>query len=155
MFSRIINDRSYNSYLAFAEIYYMDANCFPNDTPPSIEGAYWWVHKSFLSRGVAYCAWKQVDGLLFSNYGFHYRAGVMPSARGKGLQVEMLALREHDMREKGMEYAVTYTDADGHYSMNNLIKAGYKTYNPQETGPLLSGEGRMGRVGFVHWEKKL
>jgi hypothetical protein len=58
------------------------------------------------------------------------------------------------MREQGLTKAVSYTDADGAASMRNLIAEGYRPYVPTPT-TTLSGLGRLGRVGFVHWEKRL
>ena len=93
----------------------------------------------------------QHDGIAV---GFHYRGGVLPDWRGKGLQRRMFRLREDEMRKCRLSKAVTYTDADGAASMCNLIAEGYRPYVPTPT-TTLSGLGRLGRVGFVHWEKKL
>jgi GNAT superfamily N-acetyltransferase len=79
---------------------------------------------------------------------------VLADYRGQGLQRRMLRLREDEMRQRGLAKAVTYTDADGAASMRNLIAEGYRPYVPTPT-TTLSGLGRLGRVGFVHWEKKL
>ena len=129
----------------------MDVVCFPIDTPAEFAGANWFIGWAG-DKPVAYCAWKVVehDELV----GFHYRGGVMPDWRGQGLQRQMLRLREAEMREQGLRTAVTYTDADGAASMRNLIAEGYRPYVPTPT-TTLSGVGRLGRVGFVHWEKKL
>lgn len=130
----------------------LDGICFPLDAPPVIDGAQWIVgwHGGV---PIAYCAWKTVehDGVPV---GFHYRGGVLPDHRGHGLQRRMLRLREAAMRAQGLAAAVTYTDADGAASMCNLIAEGYRPYAP---GPAttLSGLGRLGRVGFVHWRKEL
>jgi ribosomal protein S18 acetylase RimI-like enzyme len=133
----------------------MDVVCFPLDTPAEFAGANWFIgwHGD---RPAAYCAWKIVehDGPHDGPVGFHYRAGVMPDWRGKGLQREMVRLREAEMREQGLRKAVTYTDADGAASMRNLIAEGYRPYVPTPV-TTLSGPGRLGRVGFVHWEKRL
>jgi len=130
----------------------MDGVCFPLDEPPTIVGAQWFIGWD-RETPVAYCAWKAVghDGVAV---GFHYRAGVLPEYRGHGLQRQMLRLRETRMREQGLAVAVTYTDADGAASMRNLIAEGYRPYVPTPT-TTLSGLGRLGRVGFVHWEKRL
>ena len=50
--------------------------------------------------------------------------------------------------------AVTYVDAAGIQLLRNLIAEGYRPYVPTPT-TTLSGLGRLGRVGFVHWEKTL
>lgn len=130
----------------------MDVVCFPIDTPAVFAGSHWFIGCDG-DRPAAYCAWKVVehdDGPV----GFHYRGGVLPDWRGNRLQREMLRLREAEMRTQGLAKAVTYTDADGAASMRNLIAEGYRPYVPTP-GTTLSGAGRLGRVGFVHWEKKL
>jgi ribosomal protein S18 acetylase RimI-like enzyme len=134
------------------QILRMDAVCFPLDEPPTITGAEWCIGWDG-SRPAAYCAWKTVehDGVPV---GFHYRGGVLAEYRGRGVQRQMLRLRETRMRAQGLRAAVTYTDADGAASMRNLIAEGYRPYAPTPT-TTLSGPGRLGRVGFVHWRKSL
>jgi GNAT superfamily N-acetyltransferase len=135
-----------------AEIARMDRVCFPLDTPAVIAGAEWTIARDG-ETPVAYCAWKVVEheGVPV---GFLYRGGVLPGWRGHGLQREMVRLREAAMHRQGLKKAVTYTDADGAASMRNLIAEGYRPYVPTP-GTTLSGVGRLGRVGFVHWEKNL
>jgi len=130
----------------------LDRICFPIDAPPAIAGAEWIIGWDG-GTPAAYCAWKTVehDGVPV---GFHYRGGVLPDHRGHGLQRRMLRLREDRMREHGLTAAVTYTDADGAASMRSLIAEGYRPYVPTPT-TILSGLGRLGRVGFVHWRKSL
>jgi ribosomal protein S18 acetylase RimI-like enzyme len=130
----------------------LDAVCFPIDALPVFAGARWLIGRDG-ETPAAYCAWKPVDhdGVAA---GFHYRAGVMPAFRGHGLQRRMLRLREDEMRREQLGKAVTYTDADAAASMRNLIAEGYRPYVPGPT-TTLSGLGRLGRVGFVHWEKPL
>jgi len=130
----------------------MDALCFPVDAPPVIAGAQWFIGWDG-QEPAAYCAWKPVDHDDVS-VGFHYRAGVLPTWRGHGLQRQMIRLRERRMRDSGLSRAVTYTDADAAASMSNLIAEGYRPYVPSPT-TTLSGLGRLGRVGFVHWRKNL
>ncbi len=129
----------------------MDVICFPIDKPAEFAGANWFIGWDG-DRPAAFCAWKVVEH--DEPVGFHYRGGVMPDWRGQGLQRDMFRLREGEMREQGIARAVTYTDADGAASMRNLIAEGYRPYVPTPV-TTLSGLGRLGRVGFVHWEKKL
>ena len=63
-----------------------------------------------------------------------------------GLSYQLLATRPAG--------TVTYTDADGAASMRSLIAEGYRPYAPTPA-TTLSGPGRLGRVGFVHWRKDL
>jgi GNAT superfamily N-acetyltransferase len=130
----------------------MDRICFPVDEPPILAAAQWIIGWDG-ETPAAYCAWKTVDHDGVS-VGFHYRGGVLPEYRGHGLQRRMLHLRELRMREQGLTAAVTYTDADGAASMRSLIAEGYRPYVPTPA-TTLSGWGRLGRVGFVHWRKGL
>jgi len=130
----------------------LDALCFPIDTPAALDGADWFIAWDGASPA-AFCAWKGIDH-DGTPVGFHFRAGVLPSWRGQGLQRQMVRLREAEMRARGLRRAVTYTDADGAASMRNLIAEGYRPYVPTPT-TTLSGRGRLGRVGFVHWAKTL
>ncbi len=130
----------------------LDAICFPIDTPPVFAGADWLIGWDG-DEPAAYCAWKTVDH-DGAPVGFHYRGGVLPDYRGHGLQRRMLRLREAEMRRHGLARVVTYTDADGAASMRNLIAEGYRPYAPTPA-TTLSGIGRLGRVGFVHWEKRI
>jgi len=134
------------------QILQMDAVCFPLDAPPVIAGAEWFIGWDG-AKPAAYCAWKTVehDGAAV---GFHYRAGVLAEYRGRALQRQMVRLREARMRAQGLKAAVTYTDADAAPSMRNLIAEGYRPYVPTPA-TTLSGLGRLGRVGFVHWRKTL
>jgi GNAT superfamily N-acetyltransferase len=134
------------------QILRMDAICFPVDTPAIIAGANWFIGWDDTAAS-CYCAWKTVAHAGMP-VGFHYRAGVLPGYRGHGLQRQMLHLREAAMRQEGLRKAVTYTDADAAASMRNLVAEGYLPYAPTPA-TTLSGLGRMGRVGFVHWEKNL
>lgn len=135
-----------------AQITRMDLICFPLDTRPVIDGARWLIGWDD-NKPAAYCAWKPVDHDDVA-VGFHYRAGVLPEYRGHGVQREMIRLREAQMRSQGIRVAVTYTDADAAPSMRSLIAEGYRPYVPTPT-TTLSGLGRLGRVGFVHWRKSL
>jgi ribosomal protein S18 acetylase RimI-like enzyme len=87
--------------------------------------------------------------------GYHYRGGVMPEFRGSGLQKRMIDFREHQMRQAGLKKAVTYTDADNAPSMRSLLRRGYLPYTPTEETCLSGGLARLGRAGFVHWQKTL
>lgn len=127
----------------------LDAACFPHDVPPEWGSADWFVGRDEHDRIAAYCAWREEDGA-----GFHYRSGVSPHMRGMGLQRAMIKAREVLMTTRGLRLAITYTDADNAASMRNLIGEGYLPYDPSN-GRRLSGRTRLGRCGFVHWEKKL
>jgi GNAT superfamily N-acetyltransferase len=134
-----------------ATIAALDALCFPIDTAAEFSGASWYIGWD-LETPAAFCGWRMV--VHSTPVGFHYRAGVLPAYRGHGLQKQMIRLREARMREASLKRAVTYTDADCAPSINNLIAEGYRAYCPDEK-TVLSGIGRLGRCGFVHWAKNL
>jgi GNAT superfamily N-acetyltransferase len=60
------------------------------------------------------------------------RAGVVPEHRGGGLQRRLLRVREQWARSRGAEQIITYTSTDNYPSITNLIKAGYRFYEPDE-----------------------
>lgn len=138
----------------FRWLRWLDAEIFPSDAPANAQLAHWflaWDSK----EAVAFCGWKpqQFGGIgdLY-NVGFHYRAGVLPSYRGKGLQKEMITVREKDMLLHGFKKAVTYTEVASAASMTSLINMGYRPYAPDDTTALTTLDRYK---QFVHWKKDL
>lgn len=137
----------------------LNKECFPTDPIPDWNSALWYggiiigENTDVDGEVVSFCGWKPIIQNS-SIRGFHYRAGVSERARGRGLQKKMIAFREKEMRSHSINTAVTYTDADNANSMRNLIEMGYRPYCPDHY-TCLSGFGRLGRVGFVHWIKDL
>lgn len=134
-------------------INFMDRQLFPLDVPPDFPSANWFVMRED-DVLAGFCSWKMVEH-AGSTVGFHYRAGVMPTFRGRGLQKRMIEFRENEMRKEHLKDAVTYTDADNAASMRSLLKCGYLPYTPTEQTCLSGGLARLGRAGFVHWKKTL
>ncbi len=139
-------------------IAWMDNQCFPYEVPVSILGADWLIGRES-GNPVCYAAWKAhyiLGGYeppkYVDVYGYHLRAGVLPSYRGNGLQREMLTLRECLMRNLGICTAITYTEPTSIASMKTLISCGYTPYLAKE-GMVLCGAGREDRM--VHWRKEL
>ena len=52
-------------------------------------------------------------------------SGVLPAARGQGIQLRLLEIREAWARDQGWQRCVSVVDADNWYSTNNFIRAGY------------------------------
>lgn len=126
---------------------WLDAECFPDDKPLVLGGAFWslaWRK----SQAVGFCGWT-VRGAR----GFHYRAGVHPSARGEGLQAAMLARREEAMRAEGLPVAVTYTEAYSAASMRSLIACGYRPFEADENTGLVLNPAYWRTM--VYWSKTL
>lgn len=77
---------------------------------------------------------------------FFSRVGVLPWARGRGLQRKLMQVMERHGRREGWREIVTYTVPANLWSTRNILEAGYRTYEP-----------RKSYVGFdvVHMRKKL
>ena len=135
---------------------WMDTATFLLDERPHFESdTMWWIGRQG-DMLACFCAWKPTFFKhMNETVGFHYRAGVLEGFRGCGLQKQMVRLREDSMRNADINLAVTYTDADNAASMRSLIGCGYRPYQATEHSCLSGGLARMGRVGFVHWDKIL
>lgn len=120
--------------------------CFPDDRMWPIEGTLWW------------CATPRDDpemrigfaGMTVQDYdlGIAYlcRCGVHPNHRGFGLQKQFLHTRERKARDLHMTRLVTHTVTDNAVSSNNLIQAGYTTFD----GPKGWADPRV-----IFWQKEL
>lgn len=130
----------------------MDRVCFPHDHP---YGLFHW------DKGVCWIAIQGSSGEFYSDplpigyiaahpirrgVWFYSRVGVMPSARGVGLQRKLMATLEKHGRREGWREIVTYTVGRNGFSTANILAAGYRTYEP-----------RKSYVGFqvVHMRKRL
>lgn len=56
--------------------------------------------------------------------------GVLPKARGNGLQARSIRVRERRAKELGYYRMISYTAHNNAHSANNLIKCGYRVYTP-------------------------
>ena len=94
---------------------------FPKD------GSYWWF---------VYCDDEIVGfaGLTYYNElksAFLSRVGVLPSARGLGIQKRLIKARERQAIKDGYNRIISYTSRDNIASANNLFSCGYKLYIPK------------------------
>jgi len=116
----------------------LDAICFPADARPRVAASQWWI--GWVDKEpAAYAGLRLLPGGL----AFLSRAGVLPPARGKGLQRRLIRVRLAAARRAGLETAFTYTVADNVPSMNNLIAEGFRTYEPEWAW--------AGRSGVIYW----
>jgi RimJ/RimL family protein N-acetyltransferase len=114
--------------------------CLPSDEPLSIEeGGVWWITTDL----TAFCAIKQTDT---EGHWYLSRAGVVPSARGQGLQKRMIRCREQFAKKMGAAYVITDCTAENLASANSLMACGYRLYAPQY---------RWALPNSLYWRKKL
>lgn len=97
----------------------------------------WWVVWQG-SDPVAFCGLEAAADRR-GPYGVLLRAGVVPEARGQGLQRRMIRVRDAQARKLELECVITYTDRYNVRSSNNLIKEGYLLYNPEHKWGLSQG----------------
>ena len=115
---RLIQTTDYQAIAA------MDAVLFPGDTPvEGWENITWWIG---MEKGVPVCYCGVKD---YSDYAYLNRAGVMPSHRGQGFQRRMIATRLKWAKDRKLS-AISDTTIWNVRSSNNLIRAGFKLFNP-------------------------
>ena len=99
----------------------------------------WWV-SVIDSEIVAYCGCIYADGICIMN-----RAWVHKDYRGKGMQRKMI-IKRIEAAKMQCNTIITYTTADNIHSSNNLIKCGFKLYNP---------EYAYGGRNMLYWIKEI
>lgn len=124
---------------------WMDAQCFPDDTPAIVPGRAWWIgYRDAVP--VCYCAVSTTYESR-SPVAYLYRAGVMPVARGLGLQRKMIEIRCRYAKRQGRRKAVTVTAWNNAASMRSLMAAGFKPFRPTAYTQILET--------LVHWSRDL
>jgi GNAT superfamily N-acetyltransferase len=123
---------------------YLQLACLPGDDPCGYKPRdLWWIAfdagTPVAFAGVRPTAYNPSIWYLF-------RAGVIPSARGNGLQKRLIRVRLAGAARLGADMVVTDTRASNCASANSLIAAGFRTYNPAS---------RWALPDSVYWRKKL
>ena len=120
----------------------MDRVCFPGSGPVSFDGAFWWFALDEDKVPVGYASLSYFP----TGNAFLSRSGVLPKARGNGLQRRLVRARERQARRDGYERVVTYTSVTNVHSSNTLIDCGYTLYIPPY---------EWGLKGAIYWERKI
>lgn len=106
-------------------VYALHLLIFPCDEwEPS--DAYWLVRDEH-GEPVGFCSTKY---LAAEKTVFFSRAGLLPRARGNGLQRRMIQVRERWAASIEAEAIVTYVVYGNNSSLANLLKRGYLLYEP-------------------------
>ena len=102
--------------------------CMPNDYAPKWDKQTLWACHATDGTPVAFCSAQLLPHELHAT--FLSSAGVLPCARGNGLQQRMIKARVQWARMQGCHTCITYTVYDNHASIGNLLKQGFRFYHP-------------------------
>lgn len=111
----------------------------PSECVP-IDDREWWIAYEN-GEPVGFAGLRVMD-----DFGFLCLSGVLPDHRGKGIQRQLIRAREHYCRRKGLTAVITYTVMANPASSNNLIRTGYRLYEPD-----FAWKGRW----VLYWRKEL
>jgi GNAT superfamily N-acetyltransferase len=104
----------------------MHSECFPTlDLYKELHGDWWIVYDPMPVAFAGLQASVRTEGA-----GYLCRAGVLPTARGKGLQRKLVRVREKEAKAKGWVVLFSDTDPINAHSMNNLINCGFRAFRP-------------------------
>jgi GNAT superfamily N-acetyltransferase len=112
------------------DLYDMQEVCFPGEDQWLVDEGDWWLVLEDEEEPVGFAC--LTEGYKHPDIGYLALAGVMPEARGHGLQRRLIAVREQRARELGRKRLLTYTRQNPHSTMN-LIRCGFEIYQTQHT----------------------
>jgi GNAT superfamily N-acetyltransferase len=116
--------------------------CLPYDQPYDTNFGSWWIA---IENGVDIGFAGLVRTVSWTDCGYLCRAGVIPAARGQGLQKQFIRVRLRQAKALGWKWVVTDT-TDNPASANSLISTGFKLFQP--TKP-------WGFKNTLYWRRKL
>lgn len=108
----------------------MHRACFPDCTDQQTVGDLWFAWETGGDEPVAFASlWpsQRVEG-----GGYLARAGVLPSARGAGLQRRLIKAREKQAKLKGWHVLFSDVDPINAHSLNNLFACGFRAFAPSD-----------------------
>jgi GNAT superfamily N-acetyltransferase len=115
---------------------------FPADDHEDYTSGYWWIVWDGYEP-VAFAGMR--CSLTAGSTAYLSRCGVMRSHRGQGLQKALLRRRLSLAKREGFGAAISTTYLNT-ASANNLIRAGFRLYDPDEP---------WGSLGTCYWRKEL
>ena len=115
--------------------------CLPYDQPIDTNFGSWWIATE---NGVDIGFAGLVRSVSWSDCGYLCRAGVVPSARGQGLQKKLINVRVRQAKALGWNWVVTDTRLNP-ASANSLISCGFKMFEPSKP---------WGCKDTLYWQKK-
>jgi hypothetical protein len=126
---------------------FLDHEIFGPEVPmgkTEVDDATWWIARNAEQDVVGFGGARYLEdqGLLLL-----VRCGVLRKARGNKLQRRFLDVRTRWGKRQGAKSVITYTLHDNEASVNNLIRAGFITYEPEWAW--------VGRDNVLYWWKDL
>jgi GNAT superfamily N-acetyltransferase len=137
-----VNVRIATSESDIAAINLMQEIILPEDEPLDARTGLWWLA---VDRGEPVGFAGMRGSLRWSDCMYLCRSGVMPEARGRGLQKRLIRVREARARTLNMNWLITDTTQNP-ASANSLIACGFRMYEPQAP---------WGGRYTVYWRKRI
>lgn len=116
--------------------------CLPFDTPYDTNFGCWWIAVEN-GRDIGFAG--LVRSVSWTDCGYLCRAGVVPAARGRGLQKKFIRVRIRQAKALGWKWLITDT-TDNPASANSLIATGFKLFQPSKP---------WGFKNTLYWRRKL
>ncbi|WP_368408593.1 GNAT family N-acetyltransferase [Caldimonas mangrovi] len=125
-----------------ALLHWLQLEILPADEPAPTSLGWWWV-ASEGGNPVGFAGlW---PSSRWSDAGYLSRSGVLPSARGRGLQKRLIRVREKKARELGWRWLITDTYRNPP-SANSLIACGFRMFHPSKP---------WAADGACYWRKQI
>lgn len=114
------------------DLRYLHDSCFGDEAPypAGVEDGWWWLVAPTLQADhpIAFAGMRPAK--TTPEHAYLWRAGVLPAYRGKSLQRRLIRVREAHARRQGFRVLVTDTHPKSLQSSNNLIRCGFRLYEP-------------------------
>lgn len=104
----------------------LHTHTFPSDEYYKHNGNYYWIIRNDLDQPAGFCIATDIGSKIL----FLSRAGILKPFRGWGLHIKLIQVRERFAKTNGFDSIITYTTKDNYASFCNLIKRGFKLYDP-------------------------
>ena len=117
--------------------------CLPYDKPHITNAGWWWIATDEKNEPIGFAG--LVASTRWADTGYLCRAGVIPTARGKGLQKRLIRARLRQACCVGYRWVITDT-YENPASSNSLIACGFKLFEPSVP---------WGANGTLYWRLKL
>lgn len=108
----------------------MALSVFPELEDRHLRDGDWWLAHASNGDVVGFAG--LVPMTPFREAAYMKRGYVVPTARGHGIQLKFMQIREDKARRKGLTTLVGECAADNEYSIRNFVRAGFKRCQPEQ-----------------------